>query len=93
MTMTCYKCKTEVNYVFNDSLCAKCTQVTHMALDKGQRAMTDEFTEEDIDNCWPYYKSYFLQILNGEYSVEDARDDLKSLIGSQWDEREIDKEK
>jgi len=55
--------------------------------------MTDEFTEEDIDNCWPYYKSYFLYILNGEYSVEDARDDLKSLIGSQWDEREIDNEK
>lgn len=46
-----------------------------------------EFTEADLDSCWPFYKSYLLEILNGKYSVEDAREDLASLIGSKWDER------
>lgn len=45
------------------------------------------FTEDDLDVCWPHYKSYLIDILNGEYSVEEARDDLKGLIGSKWDTR------
>jgi hypothetical protein len=45
------------------------------------------FTEEDLDNCWPYYKSYLLEILNGTYSVESAKEDLQGLIGSEWDNR------
>lgn len=46
-----------------------------------------KFTEEDLDACWAYQKSYLVEILNGEYSVEDAREDLESLIGSKWDNR------
>jgi hypothetical protein len=46
-----------------------------------------KFTEEDIDACWRYHKVYLLQILNGEYSAEAAREDLASLVGSRFDER------
>lgn len=45
------------------------------------------FTEEDLDACWPSHKGYLLDILNGEYSVEEAREDLGGLIGSKWDPR------
>ncbi|OHB69254.1 MAG: hypothetical protein A2W23_07540 [Planctomycetes bacterium RBG_16_43_13] len=46
-----------------------------------------KFTEDDIDNCWPHYKSYFLEVLNNEYNIERAREDLQSLIGSKYDLR------
>jgi len=46
-----------------------------------------EFTEEDLDNCWPHYKAYFVEVLNGKYMVERAREDLQSLIGSKYDLR------
>lgn len=45
------------------------------------------FTEEDLDNCWQYYKSYLIDILNGEYDLNAAREDLQSLIGSEFDKR------
>ena len=45
------------------------------------------FVEEDLDACWLYYKSYLIDILNGEYDLEQAREDLKGLIGSSWDKR------
>jgi hypothetical protein len=41
--------------------------------------MDYQFTEEDLD-MWGYAETYFLQILNGEYTVEEAREDLKSLV-------------
>ncbi len=50
-----------------------------------------KFTEEDLDNCWQYYKQYLVDILNKEYNLEDAIKDLKSLIGSQFDKRVINK--
>ncbi len=46
-----------------------------------------KFTEEDLDNCWDYYKSYLIDILNGDYDLEEAREDLKGLIGSKFDKR------
>ena len=45
------------------------------------------FTEEDLDNCWQHYKSYLIDILNGEYDLNIAREDLQSLIGSKYDKR------
>jgi hypothetical protein len=37
------------------------------------------FTEDDL--ClWPHRDSYLLELLNGGYDIEDARDDLKSLV-------------
>ena len=45
------------------------------------------FTEEDLDLWSPYVKSYFIDILNGEYDLNTAREDLRSLIGSKWDKR------
>jgi hypothetical protein len=45
------------------------------------------FCEEDLDNCWPYYKSYLIDILNGDYDLKEARDDLAGLIGSVHDKR------
>ena len=46
-----------------------------------------EFTLEDVEACWVCYKQYFVDILNGKYNLEDARKDLTSLIGSNWDSR------
>jgi hypothetical protein len=46
-----------------------------------------QFTEDDLDNCWPYYKTHLLEILNNEYPPEEAREDLLSLIGSKYDNR------
>ena len=46
-----------------------------------------KFTEEDLDNCWIFYKSYLIDILNGDYKIEEAREDLRGLIGSEFDKR------
>ena len=42
------------------------------------------FTIEDLVNCWNpnYHRQYFLDILNKEVSIDTAREDLYSLIGS-----------
>ena len=46
------------------------------------------FTMDDMNSCWlDYPKERLLDILNGNYSVEDARSDLMSLIGTRWDSR------
>ena len=47
----------------------------------------EPFTEEDLDNCWSHYKSYLIDILNGEYDLDTAREDLRSLIGTKFDKR------
>ena len=49
----------------------------------------NKFTEDDIDECWPYHKTYFLEVLNGEKSIDEAREDLASLIDSKYDPRII----
>ncbi len=47
-----------------------------------------KFIEKDIDSCWPdHYKEYLLQILNGDYSINEARKDLLNLIGTRYDKR------
>lgn len=46
-----------------------------------------KITEEDLATVWPCALSYLAEILNGEYSVEDARADALSLIGSKYDRR------
>ena len=45
------------------------------------------FTEADLDNCWEHYKAYLIEILNGDYDLDVAREDLLSLIGSNFDKR------
>lgn len=47
----------------------------------------EKFTEEDLDACWIYYKSYLVDILNGEYDLDQAREDLRGLINSEYDKR------
>jgi len=47
----------------------------------------DKFTEEDVTNCWSHYKSYLVDILNGDYDLQTARQDLRGLIGSKYDLR------
>lgn len=51
----------------------------------------EKFTEEDLDNCWNYYKQYLVDILNGDYDLEQAREDLRGLIGSTYDRRNKEK--
>ena len=53
---------------------------------------TKKFTVEDLDACWAYHKDYLVEILNGDYSVESAREDLRSLIGGKHDPRSAGKE-
>ena len=45
----------------------------------------NKFKEEDLVH-WEFHATYLIEILNGEYTVEEAREDLKSLI-----DRDIDK--
>jgi len=48
-----------------------------------------KFTEQDL-LCWPHWTtrdSYLLEILNGDYPLEKLREDLRSLIGSEYDPR------
>lgn len=52
-----------------------------------QQGTLYKVTEDDIDNCWQYQTSYLKDLLNGEYSLEDAREDLLSLINSKHDNR------
>lgn len=44
------------------------------------------FTVDDL-NLWLYQKEYLVDILNGEYKLEDAQEDLYGLIGSKYDSR------
>lgn len=46
-----------------------------------------KITEDDLDNCWEHYKTYFVDVLNGEYNLKEAVSDLRSLIGSIHDDR------
>lgn len=54
---------------------------------KQEDPQAPKFSKEDIEACWMYAEDYFLQVLNGEYPLEAAREDLRSLIGSKWDSR------
>ena len=47
----------------------------------------NEFNMDDLTSCWISYKEYLLEILNGEYTVQEAKDDLRSLIGTKYDLR------
>lgn len=51
-----------------------------------------KFTEDDLDNCWDYYKSYLVDILNGEYDLDEARSDLRGLVGTKFDQRNSTKD-
>lgn len=54
-----------------------------------QAAVISRFSMEDLDACWnDYPKERLIDILNGDYTVEDARDDLRSLIGTKYDARQ-----
>ena len=49
-------------------------------------AMHRLFTIDDLI-YWGYNKEYLIDILNGEYKLEDAQEDLAGLIGSEFDSR------
>ena len=51
----------------------------------------NKFTIEDIRSCWTSAEVYLLELLNNEYKLEDLQDDLKSLIGSEFDLRVVNK--
>ena len=52
-------------------------------------AVISRFSMEDLEACWnDYPKERLIDILNGDYTVEDARDDLRSLIGTKYDSRQ-----
>ena len=47
----------------------------------------NKFTEADLDNCWQHHKAYFIDVLNGDYDLDTAREDLRGLISSKYDRR------
>jgi hypothetical protein len=51
--------------------------------------MDIKFTEGDLSLWGKWVKSYFVDVLNGDYDLNDAREDLRGLIGSEWDKRNI----
>ncbi len=47
-----------------------------------------KFTTSDLDALWSHHQvQYFLDVLNGDYDLTEAREDLRSLIGSKYDPR------
>ena len=44
-------------------------------------------TVYDLVSCWAYRDDYFVDVLNGDKSLDEAREDLRSLIGSEYDPR------
>ena len=46
----------------------------------------EKFTKEDLC-CWEYFPAYLINILNGEYDLQEAREDLRCLIGTIYDPR------
>lgn len=65
----------------------KLNEVDNKQLKKG--AVISRFSLDDLEACWnDYPKERLIDILNGDYSVEDARDDLRSLIGTKYDTRQ-----
>lgn len=46
-----------------------------------------KFTEDDLVLCWPLRDQYFLDVLNGTHTVEEAREELASLVGSKYNPR------
>ncbi len=46
-----------------------------------------KFKVEDLV-CWEHHEKYLVDILNGVYDLDDARKDLRSLVGSKYDPRE-----
>lgn len=54
---------------------------------QGARTCSVKFTTDDLDAVWKYHAEYLVDILNGDMKLEDARDDLRGLIGSKWDPR------
>jgi hypothetical protein len=49
-----------------------------------------KITEDDLDELWPHYKSYLVDILNGDYALSCAISDIRGLIGSRYDSRKTD---
>ena len=50
-------------------------------------ASSRRFSTEDFDAVWPHHADYFVDVLNGDYALEEAIEDLRGLIGSKWDSR------
>lgn len=48
----------------------------------------NRFSVDDIHACWNDYPiERLVDILNGDYKLDEARDDLRSLIGTKYDLR------
>ena len=47
----------------------------------------EEFSTDDLYACWPHHADYLVEILNGTYDPEQARNDLRGLINGKYDAR------
>ena len=77
----CYDC------VFGDDCNAPTDLKTKCEQEDVYYCELKEFTAEDLKSCWTYFEDYFVDVLNGKYSLEEAIEDLRGLIGTKWDDR------
>lgn len=53
----------------------------------GFHVTMERITEEDVLYNWPYHISYLVDILNFEYDINEAREDILSFRDSKYDNR------
>lgn len=46
-----------------------------------------KITLDDVNTLWPHALEYLVDLLNGDYGIFAAREDIRSLIGSSHDPR------
>lgn len=46
-----------------------------------------KITKDDILSNWDHYLDYLVEILNKDYPLESAIEDIRGLIGSEFDPR------
>ncbi len=51
------------------------------------KSRVGSFTKEDVEICWPHAIDYLVEILNEDYPLDSAQNDLSSLIWSKFDSR------
>jgi hypothetical protein len=79
----------EENAVSPDVITDKVTELLKRYPDASVEASAGEvkITEDDVASVWPLHLSYLTEILNEEYPLKNAQEDVRSLIGSKFDPR------
>jgi hypothetical protein len=61
------------------------TATTSPPAELGAASCSAKFTTDDLHAVWHYHADYFVDVLNRDMTLEDAREALRGLIGSKWE--------